>query len=80
MSFMLFPPEVNSGLMYAGAGAGPLMTAATAWDELAADLEGTATSYQTVIDNLTTGAWFQFVLLAALIVVVLLNRSQIESD
>jgi PPE-repeat protein len=57
MSFMLFPPEVNSGLMYAGAGAGPLMTAATAWDELAADLEGTASSYQTVIDNLTTGAW-----------------------
>ena len=57
MSFMLFPPEVNSGLMYAGAGAGPLMTAAMAWDELAADLEGTASSYQTVIDNLTTGAW-----------------------
>ncbi|MBV9723332.1 MAG: PPE family protein [Mycobacterium sp.] len=57
MSFMLFPPEVNSGLMYAGAGAGPLISAATAWDELAADLEGTAGSYQTVIDNLTTGSW-----------------------
>jgi PPE-repeat protein len=57
MSFMLFPPEVNSGLMYAGAGAGPLMAAATTWDELAADLESTATSYMTVIDNLTTGSW-----------------------
>jgi PPE-repeat protein len=57
MSFMLFPPEVNSGLMYTGAGAGPLMAAATAWDQLAADLEGTASSYQTVIDNLTTGSW-----------------------
>ena len=33
------------------------MTAAMAWDELAADLEGTASSYQTVIDNLTRGAW-----------------------
>jgi hypothetical protein len=29
---------------------------------------------------LTTGAWFQFVLLGLLVVVVLLNRSQIESD
>jgi PPE-repeat protein len=57
MSFMLFPPEVNSGLMYAGAGAGPLMAAATTWDELAADLESTAVSYQTVITNLTTGSW-----------------------
>lgn len=57
MSFMLFPPEVNSGLMYAGAGAGPLMSAAMAWDELAADLEGTAISYQTEIENLTTGPW-----------------------
>jgi PPE-repeat protein len=57
MSFMLFPPEVNSGLMYAGAGAGPLMSAAMAWDELAADLEGTAISYQTVIETLTTGSW-----------------------
>ncbi len=57
MSFMLFPPEVNSGLMYAGAGAGPLMTAATAWDELAADLEGTASSYQAILDGLTSGPW-----------------------
>jgi PPE-repeat protein len=57
MSFVLFPPEINSSLMYSGAGAGPLMTAATAWDELAADLEGTASSYQTVIDNLTAGPW-----------------------
>src|SRR6516162_1152581 len=27
MSFMMFPPEVNSALMYAGAGSGPLMAA-----------------------------------------------------
>ena len=48
MSFMMFPPEVNSALMYSGAGSGPLMAAASAWDELAADLETTATSYQAV--------------------------------
>lgn len=57
MSFVLFPPELNSALMYLGAGSGPLLEAATAWDTLAADLESTATSYQTVISNLTTGPW-----------------------
>jgi PPE-repeat protein len=57
MSFMMFPPEVNSALMYSGAGAGPLMAAASAWDELAADLETTATSYQAIIQQLTGGPW-----------------------
>ena len=54
---MLFPPEVNSALMYSGAGSGPLMAAASAWNELAADLESTATSYQSVIAQLTGGPW-----------------------
>ena len=57
MSFMMFPPEVNSSLMYSGAGSGPLMAAASAWGELAADLETTATSYQTVIAQLTGTTW-----------------------
>jgi PPE-repeat protein len=57
MSFMMFPPEVNSALMYSGAGSGPLMAAASAWNELAADLESTATSYQAVIQQLTGGPW-----------------------
>jgi PPE-repeat protein len=57
MSFMMFPPEVNSALMYAGAGSGPLMAAASAWNELAADLETTANSYQAVIQQLTGGPW-----------------------
>jgi PPE-repeat protein len=57
MSFMTFPPELNSALMYSGAGSGPLMAAASAWDELAADLETTATSYQTVIAQLTGTTW-----------------------
>jgi PPE-repeat protein len=57
MSFMMFPPEVNSSLMYSGAGSGPLMAAASAWDELAADLETTATSYQTVVTQLTGTTW-----------------------
>ena len=33
------------------------MAAASAWDELAADLETTATSYQTVIAQLTGTTW-----------------------
>jgi PPE-repeat protein len=57
MSFSLIPPEINSALMFSGAGSGPLLSAAAAWDELATDLETTATSYQTAIINLTTGPW-----------------------
>jgi PPE-repeat protein len=57
MSFSLFPPEYNSALMLTGAGSGPLMAASTAWNELAADLESTATQYQTLVTNLVTGSW-----------------------
>jgi PPE-repeat protein len=57
MSFMMFPPEINSGLMYSGAGSGPLMAAASAWSELAADLESTAASYQAVLGQLTGTTW-----------------------
>ncbi|MGA8544583.1 MAG: PPE family protein [Mycobacterium sp.] len=57
MSFSLIPPEINSALMFSGAGSGPLLEAATAWNALSADLESTATQYQTLITNLTTGPW-----------------------
>src|ERR1700691_5448739 len=57
MSFMMFPPEVNSSLMYSGAGSGPLMAAASAWDEVAADLESAAPSYQAVLAQLTGASW-----------------------
>src|SRR6202042_761532 len=52
-----FPPELNSSLMYSGAGSGPLMAAASAWDEVAADLESAAASYQSVLAELTGTAW-----------------------
>src|SRR5271156_714059 len=57
MSFSLFPPEINSALMFSGAGSGPLLEASTAWNGLAADLGSTATQYQTLITNLVTGSW-----------------------
>jgi PPE-repeat protein len=57
MSFSLIPPEINSALMYSGAGSSPLLEAATTWDGLAAELEATATQYQTAITSLTTETW-----------------------
>jgi PPE-repeat protein len=57
MFFAAFPPEINSGRMYTGAGSGPLIAAATAWDELAAELQSTADSYSSVIASLTSGPW-----------------------
>lgn len=44
MSFLVLPPEVNSALMFAGAGSGPTLAAAAAWDGLAAELGQAANS------------------------------------
>ena len=57
MDFGALPPEINSGRMYCGPGCGPMLAAAAAWDELAADLDSAAASYQTVIWDLTGAAW-----------------------
>jgi PPE-repeat protein len=57
MLFGMFPPEINSALMYAGPGSGPMMGAATGWGGLAADLYSTAASCQSVISGLTDGPW-----------------------
>jgi PPE-repeat protein len=55
--FSLLPPEINSARMYAGAGAGPLFIAATAWDGLAADLRASASSFGSVVAALVAGPW-----------------------
>ena len=55
LDFAALPPEVNSGLMYAGPGSGPMLAAAAVWDELAAELYLTASSYGLVISDLTSG-------------------------
>jgi PPE-repeat protein len=52
MDFGLLPPEVNSGRMYAGPGAGPMLAAAAAWDGLATQLHLTAASYSSEISGL----------------------------
>ena len=55
LDFAALPPEVNSGLMYSGPGSGPMLTTAAAWDDLAAELYLTASSYGLVIADLTSG-------------------------
>ncbi|GBE67224.1 PPE family protein [Mycobacterium sp. MFM001] len=57
MDYGAFPPEFNSARMYAGAGAGPLLAAASAWDGLAAELSSAASAYSSVISGLVGGSW-----------------------
>ncbi|WP_082953508.1 PPE family protein [Mycobacterium sp. E3251] len=57
MDFASLPPEVNSGLMYAGPGSGPMLAAAAGWDALAAQLESTASGYAAELAALTGQAW-----------------------
>lgn len=51
------PPEINSARMYAGAGSGPMLAAATAWDVLAEELSLTAAAVDMTITDLTSGPW-----------------------
>jgi PPE-repeat protein len=57
VDYAALPPEVNSGRMYAGAGVGPLVAAAAAWDALASELGSTAASYRAAVSELTGGPW-----------------------
>lgn len=57
MFYGAFPPEFNSGRMYSGPGAGSLVAAATAWQNLATELQSTASSYSSVLSSLTAGPW-----------------------
>jgi PPE-repeat protein len=58
IDFGVLPPEINSGRMYSGAGPGPMMAAAAAWDFLAAELASSAASYSSVTSELTCSSWF----------------------
>jgi PPE-repeat protein len=54
LDFAALPPEVNSALMYAGPGSGPMLAASVAWEALADDLYLTATAYGSVVSDLTS--------------------------
>jgi PPE-repeat protein len=45
-------PEINSALMYSGAGAGPLMAAASSFSALSSELSSNAASYESIISSL----------------------------
>ncbi|MBW0011611.1 PPE family protein [Mycobacterium sp.] len=57
MFYAVFPPEINSGRMYAGPGSGSMRAAAAAWEGLASELQSTVSSYSSVIESLTSAAW-----------------------
>jgi PPE-repeat protein len=57
IDFSAFPPEINSGLLYTGPGAVPMMAAATAYANLAAEVSATATQWESIISFLTTEQW-----------------------
>jgi PPE-repeat protein len=50
--FAARPPEVNSALMYSGAGAGPLMAASSSFSALSSELSTNAASYESIISSL----------------------------
>jgi PPE-repeat protein len=57
MDFAALPPEINSARMYSGPGPGPMLAAAAAWENAAAELYSMAASYSAVISGLTGFGW-----------------------
>jgi PPE-repeat protein len=58
LDFAVLPPEVNSIRMYSGPGPGPLLTAAVAWNALAAEMRSAAAGYDLVIGDLVSAGWY----------------------
>ncbi len=56
-NFSVLPPEINSLRMYLGAGSAPMLSAAAAWDGLAAELGTAASSFSSVTTGLASQAW-----------------------
>ncbi|MBY0442323.1 MAG: PPE family protein [Mycobacteriaceae bacterium] len=57
MDYGLLPPEINSGRMYSGPGAGSLLAAQAAWSALAGELHAAAAGHRSVIAGLASGPW-----------------------
>lgn len=57
LDFGALPPEVNSSRMYAGAGSGPIMASASAWQAIASQLDSVARGYTAVILGLQGETW-----------------------
>lgn len=57
MSFLVSPPEINSARIFGGAGAGPMLAAAAAWDKLAGELGSAAAAFSAVTSALVGSSW-----------------------
>lgn len=58
MDYALLPPEINSIRMYTGPGPASLLAAAGSWDTLAAELDTTAQTYESVVSSLVSLDWY----------------------
>jgi PPE-repeat protein len=57
IDFGAIPPEITSARMFTGAGSGSLMTAAAAWNQVAAELNSAARGYQQTVTTLSSDDW-----------------------
>lgn len=57
LDYGAFPPEFNSARIYSGPGSGSLVSAASAWSALAAELNAAALSYEKVVSSLISEEW-----------------------
>ena len=57
LDFAGLPPEINSAQMYSGPGSAPMLSAATAWNAMAAEMRSAAASYGSVVAALTSQSW-----------------------
>lgn len=57
MDFGALPPEINSGRMYSGDGSQSMMSAASAWDSLAAELHSVAAAFTSTVSGLAGHRW-----------------------
>lgn len=58
MDYGAVPPEINSARMHAGPGAGPMLSAAAAWNLLAAELRSAAVSFEWAVASLVSQGWW----------------------
>ncbi|HVQ83634.1 MAG TPA: PPE family protein [Mycobacterium sp.] len=52
MDFLAWPPEVTSALIHAGPGAGSLIEASNAWQQVGIELENSVSTYTAVVSSL----------------------------
>ncbi len=53
----MLPPEINSTMMFSGAGGAPMLAAAASWEGLAGELGSAAQSFSSVTSDLAAQAW-----------------------